>query len=314
MKKLAILAILAISSICVMASVNIDSVVSRDTSADKNRVVISVSGDPHYSVQTASGGTVLRVVIPDAGSISGKPDYKRLSPVIDRISTYKDGGNAIVEIRTMNAVDVNHSLQDGKIVLNIGKTSGSPVVTQQEPSPKSAYLPQIEPKPSSRYYTSPQEIGTIHVKPAKKPIPKPLLPDSLTAASSREAKQLFPATSEIDSMAIPKAEEGDIPQKAPSKQGFGALVSKAGIPGLSAIILLILFVIVRAIGKKPTPKDDLKGTTLVLDDETKTRMVLKLLKEGWKASQIAKELNLPLREVEHTITQAQMSGGLDDNH
>jgi len=316
MKKLAIMAVLALGTLCAFAVVNIDSVVSRDTGVDKNRVVINVSGDARYSVQSSSGGVVHRIVIPDAGSISGKPDYKRLSPVIDRISAYREGANAVIEIRTMDAVDVSHSLQDGKIVLNLGKAGTTPVVNQQPAVPKPGHTLPAEPRPTTRYYDSPQEIATINVKPTRKPTPKPLPPDTLRAENAAPAveKQLFPATSEIDSVAPPQAVAGDMPEKAETGVAFGELVSRYRIWGFGALTLIILFFMIRAALKKPAAKDELKGTTLVLDEETKTRMVMKLVKEGWKASQIARELNISQREVEHVISLAQMSGGLDDHH
>ena len=316
MNRLVVLAVLALALVGAYATINIESVVSRDTGVDQNRVVINLSGDARYSVQPYSGGTVYRVIVPDAGTISGKPDYKRLSPVIDRISTYKEGNNAVIEIRTMDAVNVNHSIQDGKIVLNLGKTAATPVVKQQEPAPKQANTPAEGTTPSIRYFNSPQEIATINVKAARKPVPKPILQDTLMADRNAAAdnKQLFPATSDIDSVVPPQALDGDMPDKVRSGFDIGAFISKYRIWGLGLITLVLLFFVLRAALKKPAKQEDLKGTTLVLDDETKTRMVMKLLKEGWKATQIARELNLPLREVEHVISLAQMSGGLEDHH
>ncbi len=317
MKKLAVMAVFGLVIALCAATVSVGSVVSRDTGVDKNRVVIDVSGSARYSVQPLSGGTVHRIVIPDATSSGGKPDYKRLSPVIDRISTYKEGSNTVVEVRTMDAVDVSHSLQNGKIVLNISKTGDQPVVKTQETAPRKVYTPPADPIPPTRYYDAPQEIASITVRPSKTKVQKPLLPEVLkpdSSAAAPEVKQFFPATSEIDSLLPPQALDEEMPQKAEAGSGAMNFVKKYWYWLAGALLLILLLIILRPRAKEDDKHDDLKGTTLVLDEETKNRMVMKLLKEGWKSTEIAKELNLPIKEVEHVISLAHLSGGMEDHH
>jgi hypothetical protein len=309
MKKLAVLALLTLCVALFQATVNIGSVVSRDTGVDKNRVVIDVSGKTTYSVEPSSGGTVHRIVIPNAGSLGTKPEYKRLSPVIERISTYKDGNNAVVEIRTMEAVNLSHSMQNGRIVLNLSKAGSSPVLSPRESVPKPVILPPSDPIPPTRYYDSPQEIATIKVKPSqKKPVIKPLPPPEKPKADSilpaPEVKQLFPSTAEVDSLLPPQALDDEMPVQAVAKADFMSFVKKNWIWLAGALLLALIAIIVLAGKKKTSKPDDLKGTTLVLDGETKSRLVMKLHKENWKASEIARELNLPLKEVEQVISQA----------
>ncbi|HRT60589.1 MAG TPA: hypothetical protein P5170_06575, partial [Candidatus Syntrophosphaera sp.] len=83
---------------------------------------------------------------------------------------------------------------------------------------------------------------------------------------------------------------------------------------IAAAALLILLVVLKFfLAKRPeavsgtseTEGDEnpAEGRTLLLDPETRQRMVQKLLDQGWSSSEIAREMRLGVREVEEIVAK-----------
>ena len=51
----------------------------------------------------------------------------------------------------------------------------------------------------------------------------------------------------------------------------------------------------------------LDGATLIMDSDTKIRMVTKLLEEGWNSRQIAREMQISVKEIEEIVKRAQIT-------
>ncbi|HOH47080.1 MAG TPA: hypothetical protein PLX59_04515, partial [Candidatus Cloacimonadota bacterium] len=63
----------------------------------------------------------------------------------------------------------------------------------------------------------------------------------------------------------------------------------------------------KAIKEKKKLDLGLDGATLIMDSETKIRMVTKLLEEGWNSRQIAREMKISLKEIDEIVKRAQLT-------
>lgn len=81
---------------------------------------------------------------------------------------------------------------------------------------------------------------------------------------------------------------------------------------LAAAALLSFWVILKFLARKNPPSEaaqapqkepSIEGTTLLLDPETRRRMVQKLLDQGWSTSEIAREIRLDMKDVERLVAE-----------
>ncbi len=72
-------------------------------------------------------------------------------------------------------------------------------------------------------------------------------------------------------------------------------------------LLVLIIIIIRSFrtGRKPRASTA-KG--MILDDETKRKMVMQLVNDGWRSKESARELNLGDKEVESIVNLCQTSG------
>lgn len=269
--------ILFLLAVTLCAALNVGSVTSRDTGDGTNRVVIGISGDATYSVQPSAGGSVHRVVIPNTDGSAPKADYRRLSPVIDRISTYVEGTNTVVEIRTMRPASISHSKSTGQIVLELDTGATSPSPSAVKPKGK--------------------ELPPVYVRPAKPKLEEPKVEEPAVVDSIAETR--FPSSVAAPVLPPPVMEE--------EESAIAEFVRHNPLYlGLLAVLSILLIIIVRAMRKhRTTPEPaELSGVTLVLDEDTKKRMVMKLIDQGWTPRETAMELKLHQREVDAIIAQA----------
>ncbi|MDP2172663.1 MAG: hypothetical protein Q8J62_02700, partial [Candidatus Cloacimonadaceae bacterium] len=75
---------------------------------------------------------------------------------------------------------------------------------------------------------------------------------------------------------------------------------------IGLILLLVIIRFIRYFSKRSLnrPEKEPAGGSLLLDSDTRTRMVMKLIKDGWNAREISRELNIPLKDVERIIAKS----------
>lgn len=267
---LLILALSMLAGVC--AANRINYVKALDLGSESNQVSIGLADAANYSVSVLAGEKGIRITIPGIGSVEAEPHYRRLSKVIDNIRAFSDGSNAYVDIRTMRDYPWTHQLQGSAIQIMINPAAAAPV---SEPKPVLTAKPeQIAEEPAT---------PTALAKPdtlSKVEIPAPETKPKKEPRSSWLSK--FPA--------------------------YRALL--LGAFALLTVLALLIFILFWRRRLKPeAPGEEVSaGSTLILDSETKTRLVLKLSEQGWKSAEIARELKLSPKEVEQIISLGQSSG------
>jgi hypothetical protein len=260
-----------------------------DLSKTKNEITIELSEPSFYTFGELPRGEGIRFVINNAGESIAQPIYPRLSEIIDRISVYKDGLNAVVEIRTMGSYKISQYSSKDKRRINVsvikGVASASPAPAEK---PKAALPRKVE---------KPQAV--VRPQPAvEKAEPVPQAPVAMVAK---------PDSAEDREIAVTKPDSAETDTTAASGTIVGKNLVLPHIAGVTLILCLLIFLKYlrrRAPESMPeTPEDDLEGATLMLDPETRRRMVGKLVNQGWSAGEIARELRLGTKEVQSIVDQ-----------
>ncbi len=289
--------VLAIALPC-LASVEVKSVQSRDAGKEANNVNIGLSGDAAYQVQSSHDGKVHKIIVRDAQNAVARPDYQRLSPVIDRIRTYREGSNTVVEINTMQPSRISHSQSSDRISLRLDQGQEIP----PEPEDSTPLAPQTPDLSVDRDPELPTKAAA-RVNPTKLPAP--------TQASTPEPeKPIFPATIDLDSAPPPAEEREESAQAQPAEHPIKEflrihwswmLLLATGLAMLIFSIRACLRSKARRYSAASTPEET---PALIMDSATRQRMVMRLAEQGWTASQVAAELKLPVREVERIISKS----------
>ncbi len=277
-----VLLLLCLSLATLCQAVEVLSVVADDLGAETNRLSIRLSAPAQYSIQAIAGGKGFLVVIPNAEAVSVAPAYRRLSRVIDTIKAWGDSRNAYVEVLMMADYPYTHQWLAGQYQIEVMiNPVASRTVTPATTLPPAA----VEPSPVLTRTATPPE-RTAESEPS----------DSL---SSPDPLSPVTATSKVRPPHTPLRQK--LKPYAPYfLAGFGVLL-------LLALLWLYLHFRPR---RKSTgaEKENLEGSTLMLDTQTKTRMVHRLVEQGWTAREIDRELKLSPKEVEHIIALGQISG------
>lgn len=303
MVKRLLAALLALSVWLLCPAVGIRSVRSVDTSATSNAVTIELGESAQYSVQKMEGGRGIRVTIRDVSSLGGTPQYPRLSEVIDRVSTRMEGANASIDIKTMGDYDFStRANSDNSRITVLINSEAAASATQPQATTSS---------------------GTKLRKPDQPPLPAPPLERS-AAPEDPQKTQESPTSVYVEDPSSP-GETGSQADMADPEPRAGAAAAEEMNPRqnnrllplwliLGSTALLCLWVILKYLVRrkpraKPEATDPRKatatpaGTTLLLDPETRLRMVQKLLDQGWTATEIAREIRLDLQETEEIVRQ-----------
>ncbi len=325
-KTVLLLLALGVGLLC--AATEVTSVRSSDTSKTSNTVSIELSGPASYSVEQLPGGKGVRLIIPEVSSLVTNPQYPRLSEVIDVVSARVTGGNAVIDIKTMDASDIRHQTNAGRnrITVSINSASTAQSATSAAASPRIEIPPGAMPKKVDQ----PDKISSPSATPSPQ-ASRTVQPAPQTPAE-QVSRPTLPATTAPQTDAIPPAL--DQAPEPPSEQTSGETETTGDSPGtesytekgrsslplyliVAAAVLLCLLVILKfLVRKKPEPAAAIpvsepaskpsEGKTLLLDDQTRRRVVQKLLAQGWTSSEIAREMMLDEQEVERII--ADLSG------
>lgn len=315
----------AMSAWLLCAATGIKSVRSTDTSKTSNTVSIELSDPAGYNVEKLPGGNGIRLTIKDVKSLGDNPQYPRLSEVIDVVSARMEGGNAIIDIKTMGDYDISHQASSGKQRITVSiKTAPAAHAT-----PKTVQSPPKAPKTVIPPEAMPKKAGQPEFVSRRPAMPAPQTSRPAPLVSKPPTKQLPPATNQQPEQPMPRVEETNPPEQsspeipaemesAPSpatSETNPETKNKSNLPLymiLAAAALLILVVILKFF-KGPKQVADIpvnkssaspaEGRTLLLDPETRRRMVQKLLDQGWSSNEIAREMRLGVREVEEIVAE-----------
>lgn len=328
MKRTLMLA-LALSAWLLCAATGVESVRSTDTSKTSNTVSIELSDPAQYSVQQLPGGKGVRLTIKNVSSLGGSPQYPRLSEVIDVVSARMEGGNAVIDIKTMGDYDISHGSNSARDRITVSVISGAATPPAPKPAAAPAPIPKTEIPPSAmpKKVGLPDNVSSRPQLPAPAPsdrTPGSVPPQEQPLAQTTPPPLVPPPTTEETKTGEEQLEAKALPETpAESASGTaiepanGDKITKGNLPLwliLAAAALLILLVVLKyflakrpeiAAGTSEPIRDEkpAEGRTLLLDPETRQRMVQKLLDQGWSSSEIAREMRLGVQEVEAIVAR-----------
>ncbi len=268
------------------AAVNVESINAVDLSQNSSQVTISLSSGSVYTVQRSSSGFGMRVVIPYCKVGKVVPSYPRLSQVLDNITAYAVGSSAVIDIKVMSDLNISHNANADKSQITVTISNPS------APQSKSAVIAQ-KPKPEIPRKTTP-------TTPIKAKIDNSAKADTSKVPALAAPTKLPPP---------PKPKSEKLPHsKKVIKRKFIRFRESHLIYIISVLTLIFVVLVIKQyfrpniVKKTKTNKDNtIEGTTLLLDSETRTRMVHRLLDQGWTAREIALEMKLGVRDVERII-------------
>lgn len=270
MTRIKALLILLILLFCTaLVASTLVSVQAVDESKTASRLSIRLSEAVDY--QFNSSGNTISISLPGVKLGTSEAQYRRLSHVIDYISLSEDAGGSYVTIRMMTEFGVSHFKTGSGLVIQIGNPAPVPKKKLASPKVAAALTPAPCDTAASKLTAKDSLVSAASKpKPSRKPIPKyrPTCPELWAGFVS-----VFEAH--------------------PVVYGFCLLL----ILGL-LVILLLPKRLPQVIEEKKGPDLGLNGATLIMDSDTKARMISKLMEEGWTASEISQEMKLPLAEVE----------------
>lgn len=174
---------------------------------------------------------------------------------------------------------------------------------------------------SSAYYNPAQELiselsGTAKkvakapepVKP-KKPVVSPILGHAKAdSVAQQDSSSSFLQTRQTPKNRTPKSEACS---KSPGwRSGITNFVVAycTWILTFLGLCLIVLIILIISGSKKQKPVKSSPESGIILGDDKKRKMVMQLVGDGWRPREIARELKIPLKEVECIINLCQTTG------
>jgi len=296
------------------------SVRSTDRDNNSNTVNIDLSGATQYRTEKLPGGKGIRLIIQNVDKLGASPQYPRLSEVVDNVSARMEGSNAIIDIKTMGSYNISHHASSDQKRISVS-IDANPAPKEVSPAPKSEPAPkpktQIPDGAMPRKANEPEMArglppqpgpGLGKLKTEKEPeTPEKARPEE-SPAEAREDKQVpQPQQDLFDEDELEEAEDSPLETQKPQKKGSLALWLFIAAAGLLSLVVIFQFFIKKDRHKETeaptvvTPPSPREGHTLLLDPETRKRMVQKLLDQGWSTSEIAREIRLNPDQVEEIV-------------
>lgn len=254
---------------------SLSSVQAVDEGKTSSRISLRLSEGVDY--QFSSTGKTLSLTLPGVKLGTNEAQYRRLSHVIDYISLSEDESASYVTIRMMDEFRVSHSRTSSGISIQIG----NPPPPRQKPAAPKLMPPKPEGGLQSVAGDSPASRDSLASNPVKpKAIRRPAL---RSKAGCPELWAGFVAVFEAHPL----------------------------VYGLCLLLILVLLAKLLLPGRSGKQQEDkqgpdlgLNGATLIMDSETKARMIRKLMDEGWTAGEISREMKLSLIEVEQIVSDS----------
>lgn len=279
----ALLSLAVLLCVSALAATTLLSVRAQDEGKTASRITIRLSDPVNYSFN--SSGENISISLPGVKLGSSTAQYLRMSHVIDYINLSEDASGSYIKIRTMEQFKVSHSDAGSGLVVQIG----SPAPVPEKKPPQVLARPITKPEPAR------SQAQAQVLKPV---VPAPQ-PEALSPVDSSSAPAVLPV-SKPKAQRITKWQRFVLDIKAnPLIWGICALL----IIGLAAYMLWPKRV-PKVLEEKKSPDLGLDGATLIMDAETKLRMITKLMDEGWTAKEISQEIKLPLKEVELLVAKS----------
>ena len=266
---------------------SVTAIVSQDLSSTSNRITVSYSAPVSYKVRLLPENRGFSLIAAGVNEIAAQPNYPRLSQVLDAISAHCDGQTATIDVTTMGRFSFTHHANDNRdkitVILNV------PPKPLQQPTVPSKTA--IQPRPQVKQTQLPQ------LKP-------PTIPET-PAVATVESLTTTPAQRE-SVRALPQPVSGE-PWRAKVRLWLQAL-------GAGVLVFLAGLLIGGSFRKPeasapPVPKPEAKEQPLLLlDTETRRRMVQRLSDQGWSTAEIAKEMKITVQDVERILALPPASG------
>lgn len=275
-----VLTLAILISCAAISALRIESIVSRDLPTQGNQVLIELSDPGSYKVQRLADGKGVQIVVLEVESMVGDPVYPGSSPYIDRVSASFSGLNAVIEVRTKGSVSYAHrpSADRTRITLTL------------DPPPqelRSTITPPAEPEPAPTLETESAESPSTSVPEVdERPRKLGVQPDSYIVGSQAKTRRGL------------------------TGGRWCALYAPwmpllAGLLALALLALLLWSLLRKKAPRKPItpPTMDPESSSLLLESETRRRMIQRLLDQGWSKEEIAREMKLSLTDVEQLLVQ-----------
>lgn len=309
MKRVLLIVLAVLLPLMVLHALTVQSVRATDNGKRSSRITINLSETAEPVIQSI--GDLTRVSISGAKLGTAAADYRRLSHIIDYISLQESTSGATITIKTMGRYQVSHSSSGSRISIDI--------VNPDAPAPSPPSRPAVQSASQSSTPASRPGGPELQQAPLISEMDTP--EDGATADSS--------ASVSTDPLDIPTTEAFDIREVSFLNRLTDAIA--VNLTAYLVILIICLFLLIwlivlefkcrkNAIHPKPSvpkqPKSEAKterldlglgGSTLIMDTETKIKMVTKLLEEGWNTRQIAKEMKISPKEIEKIAKKAQIS-------
>lgn len=295
MRRLMLLSILFVA-LAGPLSADVEAVWALDLTDAANLVSVKLSSPSTYRVGPLPDGDGIRIVIPNGGAIRTAPQYRRLSQTIDYITAYASGRDAVIDIRTLGNLPLEHRLDSS------GKNISVAVNYAFGQEPRQAYAKA----PAAAKPAAKRAPATRAAKPAP-----------------QEAETFAETDLELDTLAVGDSLLGEvlIMLEDSTLTAVPATITKVSwyerlrpyfpgllILGLGLLALLLVALIYRLLRKRaprqvkqpavPTPL----GADYVADSHTRVRMVQKLLEQGWTPNEVAREMKLTEREMNQLLS------------
>ncbi len=257
---------------CRLAAVQLTEIKASDAGRRESKITFTLSESNPYMVSVGEDNKSFKVVFIGVENQALVPDYVRLSPVIDRITSTEEDGSAVVEIRTMRSCNYSDYKLGRRVYLMLEFI--------EQPAPR-VRLPQSRP-----------------VRPK-------------AAVQVADTVSTHAETTEPESTAVVAQQDTIIAQEAPKSEAARPFPILWLIIAAAVLVVLVLLILVFrrkpksydykvVTEQKATEPEPLEQVSPVL-----SKMAKLLADQGWTVAEIAAELNVPESTVKQLIEHNQ---------
>lgn len=254
--------------VCQLASVQLTNVRAVDEGRVAGKVTLTLSESSPYRLNVSEDKKRFQVVFSGVRNHATIPDYKRLSPVIERIVSSNENGDAVVEIRTMKACNHTEYVVGRRVYLELDFI--------HKPAPRAKVARRRVSRPKAAVVQKPDTVCVV-TPDSGAVVPEPQ--DSLR--QSKPQWKPVQLQSGLDWLSLARSLE------------FWLIIAATVL----ALVLLFLLIF-----RKKKPKTyDFEVVTKAKSSASEpeeyvnpvlSKMAAKLAAQGWTAAEIAAELNI----------------------